>query len=88
VLTDSTVESADTSGENARLKSKLRRFRKQRLTLFFRQLVYQQISKALGSRLQELPQKKGKIIVDDYYRTNVPGVFAIGDIVMVRHWPM
>lgn len=25
--------------------------------------------------------EKGKIVVDDYYRTNVPGIFAIGDIV-------
>ena len=24
---------------------------------------------------------KGKVIVDDFYRTNVPGVYAIGDIV-------
>ena len=24
---------------------------------------------------------KGKVLVDDYYRTNIPGVYAIGDIV-------
>ncbi len=24
---------------------------------------------------------KGKVIVDDYYRTNIPGIYAIGDIV-------
>ena len=25
--------------------------------------------------------EKGRIVVDDYYRTNIPGVYAIGDIV-------
>jgi dihydrolipoamide dehydrogenase len=25
--------------------------------------------------------EKGKVIVDDYYRTNIPGIYAIGDIV-------
>ena len=25
--------------------------------------------------------EKGKVVVDDFYRTNVPGIFAIGDIV-------
>jgi len=36
-----------------------------------------------GLGLEELGIKteKGKVIVDDFYRTNVPGVYAIGDIV-------
>jgi dihydrolipoamide dehydrogenase len=36
-----------------------------------------------GIGLEELGIKtdKGKVLVDDFYRTNVPGVYAIGDIV-------
>jgi dihydrolipoamide dehydrogenase len=36
-----------------------------------------------GIGLEEVGVKtdKGKVIVDDYYKTNVPGVYAIGDIV-------
>lgn len=36
-----------------------------------------------GIGLEELGVKtdKGKVLVDDFYRTNVPGVYAIGDIV-------
>jgi dihydrolipoamide dehydrogenase len=36
-----------------------------------------------GIGLEELGVKtdKGKIIVDDFYKTNVPGIYAIGDVV-------
>jgi dihydrolipoamide dehydrogenase len=36
-----------------------------------------------GIGLEEVGVKtdKGKVVVDDFYRTNVPGVYAIGDIV-------
>ncbi len=36
-----------------------------------------------GIGLEEVGVKtdKGKVIVDDFYKTNVPGVYAIGDIV-------
>lgn len=36
-----------------------------------------------GIGLEEAGVKfeKGKVVVDDFYRTNVPGIFAIGDIV-------
>ncbi len=36
-----------------------------------------------GIGLEDLGVKtdKGKVVVDDFYRTNVPGVYAIGDIV-------
>src|SRR5690606_2017650 len=36
-----------------------------------------------GLGLEEVGVKteKGKVVVDDFYKTNVPGVYAIGDIV-------
>lgn len=35
----------------------------------------------LGLEEVGVKTEKGKVVVDDYYRTNVPGVYAIGDIV-------
>jgi len=35
----------------------------------------------IGLELAGVRTEKGKVVVDDYYRTNVPGIFAIGDIV-------
>jgi dihydrolipoamide dehydrogenase len=35
----------------------------------------------LGLEEAGVKTEKGKIVVDDFYRTNVPGVYAIGDIV-------
>lgn len=35
----------------------------------------------LGLDAAGVKHEKGKVLVDDYYRTNIPGVYAIGDIV-------
>jgi dihydrolipoamide dehydrogenase len=35
----------------------------------------------LGLETLNIATERGKVIVDDFYRTNVPGVYAIGDIV-------
>jgi len=35
----------------------------------------------LGLEEVGIAQDKGKVLVDDYYKTNIPGVYAIGDIV-------
>ena len=35
----------------------------------------------IGLEKAGVKTEKGKVVVDDYYRTSVPGVFAIGDIV-------
>jgi len=35
----------------------------------------------LGLESAGVKTEKGKVLVDDYYQTNVPGVYAIGDIV-------
>ena len=35
----------------------------------------------IGLEKAGVKTEKGKVVVDDYYRTSVPGIFAIGDIV-------
>ena len=49
--------------------------------LFFQQLELRQILKDIGLEKAGVKTEKGKVVVDDFYQTSVPGVFAIGDIV-------
>ena len=82
VLTDSTVESADTSGEKCKVKIKTPKgFEEAEADIVFSAVGVSANIEGIGLETAGVATEKGKIIVDDYYRTNVPGVFAIGDIV-------
>jgi len=82
VLTDSTVESADTSGEKCKVKIKTPKgFEDAEADIVFSAVGVSANIEGIGLETTGVATEKGKIIVDDYYRTNVPGVFAIGDIV-------
>ncbi|MBN1107167.1 MAG: dihydrolipoyl dehydrogenase [Bacteroidales bacterium] len=82
VMTGSSVESADTSGEKVMVMVK---------TPGGNQLIETDIvlsavgvtTNLEGTGLEEAGVKteKGKVIVDDFYRSSVKGVYAIGDIV-------
>jgi dihydrolipoamide dehydrogenase len=82
ILTDSTVESADTSGDKCSVSVKTPKG-----TLVIETDV---VFSAVGitSNLEDtglercgVKTENGKVVVDEFYRTTVPGVFAIGDIV-------
>ncbi|MBW7847520.1 MAG: dihydrolipoyl dehydrogenase [Bacteroidales bacterium] len=82
VMTNSSVESVDTSGEGCFVKIKTKKG-EESLTV---DIVLSAVGVATnieGIGLEELGVKteKGKVVVDDYYRTNVEGIYAIGDIV-------
>ncbi|MBP1665152.1 MAG: dihydrolipoamide dehydrogenase [Bacteroidetes bacterium] len=82
VLTDSTVESADTSGEKCKVKIKTPKgLEEAEADIVFSAVGVSANIEGIGLETAGVATEKGKIIVDDYYRTNVPGVFAIGDIV-------
>lgn len=83
VMTNSTVEKVDTSGNGVKATVK----KQDGSTVVLEADV---VLSAVGIQanienigLEELGIKteKGKIVVDKYYQTNVPGVFAIGDCV-------
>ncbi len=82
VMTDSSVESVDTSGKlcKATVKTKKGVVEVEAEIVLSAVGVETNIS---GIGLEELGVKteKGKVIVDDYYQTNIPGIYAIGDIV-------
>ena len=82
VMTDSLVESVDTSGEKCRVTIKTSKGAE----VIETDIVLSAVG--VTSNIENIGLEKagvnienGKIIVDDFYCTSVPGVFAIGDIV-------
>ena len=82
VLTNASVESVDTSGEGCKVTIKTKKGDEVREA----NIVLSAVGIAPnveGIGLEELgiEMEKGRVKVDSYYRTNVEGVYAIGDIV-------
>jgi dihydrolipoamide dehydrogenase len=82
IMVNSSVESVDTSGKGCKVKVKT--------ASGVENLECDIVLSAVGVStnlegigLEELGVKtdKGRVLVDEYYKTNVPGVYAIGDIV-------
>lgn len=83
VLVKSTVESIDTEGKLLHVNV---RNKKGELEVHEAEIVLSAVGIAPnveGIGLEELgiEMEQGKVKVDDYYRTNVEGIYAIGDIV-------
>lgn len=82
VLTGSTVESVDTSGTTTRLKITSKKGEE----LVETDVVLSAVGispnlEGIGIEELGIELEKGKVKVDEFYRTNVKGVYAIGDIV-------
>ncbi len=82
VLTGSAVESADTSGKKIKVSIKTPKGTE----ILETDIVLSAVGvttniEGIGLEKAGVKTEKGKVIVDDYYRTSVPGVYAIGDIV-------
>ena len=83
VLVKSTVESIDTSGELLKINI---RNKKDQIETYEAEMVLSAVGIApnvenIGLEELGIEMERGKIKVDGYYRTNVEGVYAIGDIV-------
>ena len=82
VLTDSSVESADTSGEKCRVKIKTPKgFEEVEADIVFSAVGVTTNLEGIGLEKAGVNVEKGKVVVDEFYRTNVEGIYAIGDIV-------
>ena len=82
VMTDSSVESADITGEKCRVSVKTPKGTE----IIETDIVLSAVGitpnlENIGLESTGIKTEKGKIAVDDFYRTSVPGIFAIGDIV-------
>jgi dihydrolipoamide dehydrogenase len=82
IMTSAEVTKVDTSGEGCKVTVKTKKGEEQ-LTCDVVLSAVGVSTNLEGIGLEEVGVKheKGKVLVDEYYRTNVAGVYAIGDIV-------
>lgn len=82
IMTDSSVESVDTSKEKCQVTIKTPKGTEVIATDIVLSAVGVSTNiEGIGLEGAGVKTEKGKVVVDDFYRTSVPGVFAIGDIV-------
>jgi dihydrolipoamide dehydrogenase len=82
IMTDSSVESVDTSKEKCIVTIKTPKGQEVIETdIVFSAVGVTTNIEDIGLEKAGVKTEKGKVVVDDYYRTSVTGVFAIGDIV-------
>ncbi|MBE9586260.1 dihydrolipoyl dehydrogenase [Mucilaginibacter sp. JRF] len=82
IMTNSTVESVDTAGDLCKVSVKTAKGTE----VLEAEIVLSAVGvttnlEGLGLEETGVKTDKGKVLVDDYYKTNVEGVYAIGDIV-------
>ncbi len=81
IMTSSSVESVDTAGKACKVNVKTPKGNE----VLECDIVLSAVGittnlENIGLEENKVAVDKGKILVDEYYRTNVPGVYAIGDI--------
>jgi dihydrolipoamide dehydrogenase len=82
IMTDSSVESVDTSKEKCIVTVKTLKGNE----LIEADIVFSAVGvttniEGIGLETAGVKTENGKVVVDEYYRTSVPGIYAIGDIV-------
>ncbi len=82
VMTEASVTKVDTTGEKCICTIDTKKGEKVvEADIVLSAVGVQTNLEDLGLENLGIANERGKITVDDYYRTNVPGVYAIGDIV-------
>lgn len=82
VLTSSSVEEVDTGGSKCIASVKTKKgMEKIEADIVLSAVGVKTNIENIGLEEAGVKTEKGKIIVDEYYRTNIEGVYAIGDIV-------
>ncbi|MCF8232929.1 MAG: dihydrolipoyl dehydrogenase [Bacteroidales bacterium] len=82
VMTNSSVESADTSGEKIKVKIKTKKGEEEVDTDVVLSAVGITANiEDVGLEQAGVKTEKGKIAVDEFYKTNIEGIYAIGDII-------
>ena len=82
VMTEASVTKVDTTGEKCICTIDTKKGEKVvEADIVLSAVGVQTNLEDLGLENLGIASERGKIIVDEYYRTNVPGVYAIGDIV-------
>jgi dihydrolipoamide dehydrogenase len=82
IMTNSSVESVDTSGKGCEVTVKTAKGEEKiSCDIVLSAAGIETNIHGIGLEAVGIVTDKGKIMVDDFYQTNIPGYFAIGDIV-------
>ncbi|MBW7845220.1 MAG: dihydrolipoyl dehydrogenase [Bacteroidia bacterium] len=82
IMTESSVESVDTKGTGCKVKVKTKTgIQELEADIVLSAVGIQTNLENLGLETVGVKHEKGKVLVDDFYATNIKGVYAIGDIV-------
>jgi len=81
IMTNSSVESVDTSGENCVVTIKTKKGEEKiECDVVLSAVGIETNLEGIGLEDVGIATDKGKVLVNDFYQTNIPGYFAIGDI--------
>jgi dihydrolipoamide dehydrogenase len=82
VMTNSSVESIDTKGKGCQVKVKTKKGEASlECDVVLSAVGISTNLEGIGLEQMNVKTDKGKVVVDDFYQTNIQGVYAIGDIV-------
>lgn len=82
IMTNSSVESVDTKGKKCKVLVKTQTGTETiECDIVLSAAGVTTNIEGIGLEEVGIATDKGKVLVDDYYKTNIPGVYAIGDIV-------
>lgn len=82
ILTNAMVESVDTSGKGCEVKIKTAKGEEKiNCDIVLSAAGIEANIQGIGLESVGIATDKGRVIVDEYYQTNIPGYYAIGDIV-------
>ncbi|MBN2667797.1 MAG: dihydrolipoyl dehydrogenase [Bacteroidales bacterium] len=82
VLVEASVESVDTSGDKCKVQIKTKKgIEEHEADIVLSAVGVTPNLENIGLETLGIELENGKIKVDDYYRTNIEGIYAIGDIV-------
>ncbi len=82
VMLESSVEKVDTSGKTCKVSIKTKKGKVEvEADIVLSAVGITTNLEGIGLEEVGIKTEKGKVVVDDFYRTNVPGYYAIGDIV-------
>ncbi len=83
-MANTSVESVDTSGKVLKVKTKNRKTNKEEIIecdVVLSAAGVTPNTEDIGLETLGIKTERGLIQVDDYYQTNVPGIYAIGDVI-------
>ena len=85
VMTSISVESADTSGEGCKVTVKTKKGEEViECDVILSAVGVSTNIEGIGLEETGIASERGKIIVDDFYKTNVDGYYAIGDLSLIH----